>query len=105
MTKREERSLVQLRDTSERMRQQMKVLAIDAMREAVKKAGGQTELAKKLPGKVNRQMVNNWCKRGAPVAMCLHIEKATGISAERLAPFENWAERRAAAKSVAGGAL
>ena len=38
MTKREERSLVQLRDMSERMRQQMKQLPIDAIREAVGKS-------------------------------------------------------------------
>lgn len=63
-----------------------------ALMEAIKVAGGQSKLAKALSLTsgtiVKQQQVWNWLNREkrAPIKQAIRIEKATGISKERLRP-------------------
>ncbi|KEY58471.1 YdaS family helix-turn-helix protein [Serratia sp. DD3] len=63
-----------------------------ALQEAIRIAGGQSELARKLSsddsGPVKQQQVWNWLHREKkpPVKHAVLIEKLTGISKEKLRP-------------------
>ena len=64
------------------------------MQEAVRKAGGQTALAKQLSigeRKVSQGHVWAWLKRKSPPEeLCPAIEIATGVACERLCPDVEW---------------
>lgn len=64
------------------------------MHEAVRKAGGQTALAKLLSvgeRKVSQGHVWAWLKRkNPPEDLCPAIEIATGVTCERLRPDVEW---------------
>lgn len=65
------------------------------IQEAIRKAGGQTALAKLLSAggrKVSQGHIWAWLKRdgGAPEDMCPAIEAVTGVMCERLRPDVLW---------------
>jgi DNA-binding transcriptional regulator YdaS (Cro superfamily) len=60
----------------------------EALRLAIKRAGGVYELAATL--KVKPQAISNWISRGTPKERCLAIENLTGIRCEELRPDINW---------------
>ena len=70
---------------------------VDALKEAVSIAGGQTALARQLSstskgGPISPTSIWNWIKRGrgAPADHCPDIEHATGVKCEALRPETNW---------------
>jgi DNA-binding transcriptional regulator YdaS (Cro superfamily) len=67
---------------------------MDALDEAVKKAGSQAALAAMCG--VVQGAVSNWKSRGTvPAEYCPAIEKGTGVACERLRPDVDWAFIRA----------
>ena len=62
---------------------------MNALLEAIERAGSQAELAR-LIGVAGQSTVGNWVSRKqlAPVAFCAAIEAATGVSRKRLRPHD-----------------
>lgn len=63
---------------------------MNALLEAIDKAGSQAKLAR-LIGAAGQSTVGNWVSRGqlAPIEFCVAIESATGISRKQLRP-DDW---------------
>lgn len=77
------------------------ITPVDALRRAIKIAGGQSALAVKLPlsseGRpVSQARVSLWILRDkkAPSEVCPDIEALTGVRCEELRPDVNWAVLR-----------
>lgn len=64
----------------------------EAMRRAIKEAGGLKTLADALGEQTNT--VSNWITRGAPIDKCPAIENITGVLCEELSPKTDWATFR-----------
>ncbi|KAA1012991.1 helix-turn-helix domain-containing protein [Paraburkholderia panacisoli] len=77
----------------------------EAMRRAIKEAGGLKALADALGEQPNT--VSNWINRGAPIDKCPSIEHITGVLCEELRPEYDWAMFRkvlcAKGRGKAGG--
>lgn len=73
----------------------------EALLEAVKRAGGTpAALATRLGGKVQRQHVEYWLKRGrTPAEHCPSIERETGVRCEALEPSVAWGVLRCSCNS------
>jgi DNA-binding transcriptional regulator YdaS (Cro superfamily) len=69
-----------------------------ALREAIEKVHGITNLARMLTEATGEntksQTIANWMSRGVPMERCLHIEKLTGIRCEALNPEIDWKTMR-----------
>ena len=63
---------------------------MNALSEAIEKAGSQAELAR-LIGAAGQSTVGNWVSRKqlVPVEFCTAVEVATGVSRKRLRP-DDW---------------
>jgi hypothetical protein len=60
-------------------------MEIEALKEAIAKAGGQTNLGKLIG--VSQGHVSQWLRRGrVPATRAISIEKATGVSRKDLRP-------------------
>lgn len=58
--------------------------AMDAINKAIDKAGGLTELARRLGCKP--QVISNWRARGIPAERVLQVEQASGVDRHELRP-------------------
>lgn len=56
----------------------------EALKEAIKLAGGQSELSRQLD--LTPQAVQSWTKHGIPAKWVIRVEKETGVSRHRLRP-------------------
>ena len=65
-------------------------LGAEALRRAIKRAGGMRKLAEMLGGKTKSQTIGNWISRGVPKDRCLQIENLTGVRCEDLRPDIDW---------------
>lgn len=78
---------------------------VDALMDAIERAGGQSALATKLSKtakeSISHARVWNWINRGkkAPAELCPLIERVTGVACERLRPDVDWAYLRSTAAS------
>jgi len=60
-------------------------MSVDALREAIAQAGGQTSLARAIG--CTQGHVSQWLRRGkVPADKVLKIERATGVPREQLRP-------------------
>jgi DNA-binding transcriptional regulator YdaS (Cro superfamily) len=70
-----------------------------ALRRAMEKVGGPTELGKRIG--CSAQRICNWAARGTlPVEYCPKIEEATGVTCEELRPDVNWTYMRRKIKEL-----
>ena len=69
---------------------------MEALKRAIKKAGGQAKLARAVGGKDKKaSLVHNWIKRGfVPAEWCPAIERETGVRCEELRSDVDWAVLR-----------
>ncbi|CAM4334259.1 transcriptional regulator [Pseudoalteromonas maricaloris] len=58
---------------------------LNALKRAIKIAGGQQKLAEKL-GNISQQTVSGWMKKGVPPHRAVEIEKATDVSRTEIRP-------------------
>lgn len=85
------------------------VTPVDALKRAIKKAGGQSALARRLSERkpadmrVSHANVWNWLHRDlkTPAEHCPDIEAVTGVKCEELCPDANWSVLRGTAKAEA----
>ncbi|MBX7229631.1 MAG: helix-turn-helix domain-containing protein [Burkholderiaceae bacterium] len=82
------------------------VTPVDALRMAIKKAGGQSALARRLSeqkqsARISTANVWNWLHRDlkVPAEHCPDIEAVTGVKCEELYPNANWGVLRGTAKT------
>ncbi|EIF32544.1 hypothetical protein BCh11DRAFT_00272 [Burkholderia sp. Ch1-1] len=64
----------------------------EAMRKAIRAAGGLKALADRLGKRPNT--VSNWINRGAPTEECPAIQELTGVRCEVLRPNVDWEQFR-----------
>ena len=81
----------------------MKNEIIDALDEAIERAGGLTALARLL-GLSSHNVIARWKDTpSVPAKYAPEIEVLTGVSCERLCPSVNWQVLRAAKSGVTNG--
>lgn len=79
---------------------------VDALLEAVTRAGGQAALAKQIsaisPKPISQANVWNWLRRDmrAPAEVCPLIERLTQVACENLRPDVDWAYLRNTANTA-----